>query len=319
MTKELVQTVSFETHDFEDLEEASAGWDQQYYKMTPGEFSGKIDFAQAGSCQIIRETWNQKMKYCGSGPKNTVGLALPLKQRGTGSWVGSPACLDTVIVQVPDKQGEYVGTDFWDTLILAIPENELESYASLIGNYDGLFEGGHKALKLNPQSAARLRRAGLEFFHLLKTSLPGREQQIVAASKHLTQMFLFELAQSHHIRDDDVRTCNARKLVKKATELVAGETNRTIELLEICAELGVSLRTLHYAFQEVTGMSPATWLRRERLNRVHKMLKRAAPTDILVKQVALDNGFIHAGHFSKQYVKHFGCLPSETLNISAAP
>ncbi|GKX34560.1 MAG: hypothetical protein MnENMB40S_21780 [Rhizobiaceae bacterium MnEN-MB40S] len=91
--------------------------------------------------------------------------------------------------------------------------------------------------------------------------------------------------------------------------LLPADKTGGIDLVDICAELKVSLRTLHYAFQDVTGMSPATWLRRIRLNRVHKALRKSSLEDTLVKQVAIENGFLHAGHFSNQYQRLFGCLP----------
>jgi len=106
----------------------------------------------------------------------------------------------------------------------------------------------------------------------------------------------------------------ASRIVRQATEMVSNDVACTTGLLDICSELGFSLRTLHYAFQDVTDMSPAAWLRKTRLNRVHRALKNASPDEIMVKQVALEHGFVHAGHFSRQYLKHFGCLPSETLH-----
>ena len=65
-------------------------------------------------------------------------------------------------------------------------------------------------------------------------------------------------------------------------------------------------------------MSPATWLRRIRLNKIHKTLLRSSPDEVLIKQVAMDNGFLHLGHFSQNYKTLFGELPSDTLRKARA-
>nr|WP_254448099.1 helix-turn-helix domain-containing protein [Ruegeria arenilitoris] len=105
----------------------------------------------------------------------------------------------------------------------------------------------------------------------------------------------------------------ASKIVRKAIDLVAANHDKVIGLVEICETLGVSLRSLHYAFQEIANTSPAKWLRLIRLNRVHRLLSSAGPGDVQVKRVALENGFEHLGHFGQQYRAHFGCRPVDTL------
>jgi len=75
----------------------------------------------------------------------------------------------------------------------------------------------------------------------------------------------------------------------------------------------VSERTLGYAFKDVTGISPAAYLRAIRLNRVRRGLLHSAPGQTLVKTIACEHGFWHLGQFSHDYRQLFGQSPSETL------
>jgi AraC family ethanolamine operon transcriptional activator len=84
-------------------------------------------------------------------------------------------------------------------------------------------------------------------------------------------------------------------------------------VFDLCRELGVSERTLHYAFREVRGLSPMAYFRAVRLNAVRQELK-AAPDTAAVHAIARRWGFGHPGEFAAAaYRRLFGELPSQTL------
>ena len=74
---------------------------------------------------------------------------------------------------------------------------------------------------------------------------------------------------------------------------------------------GVSRRSLQYAFEEVLGVSPLTYLRAQRLNAVRRAIK-TAETDTPVMEIAARWGFWHPSYFTASYKKLFGELPSAT-------
>ncbi len=51
-----------------------------------------------------------------------------------------------------------------------------------------------------------------------------------------------------------------------------------------------------------------------RPNRVHRELQGAISNGATIGSVAATYGFHHQGHFTNQYKRLFGCLPSETLH-----
>lgn len=84
-------------------------------------------------------------------------------------------------------------------------------------------------------------------------------------------------------------------------------------IVDICLALGVSERTLQYAFRDYVGMSPVAYLRVCRLNRVRAELASADTASTTVTQVAMRFGFLHLGRFAGDYRRLFGVAPSETL------
>jgi AraC family ethanolamine operon transcriptional activator len=75
----------------------------------------------------------------------------------------------------------------------------------------------------------------------------------------------------------------------------------------------VSERTLQYAFGDVYGMSPHTYLKSLRLAAARRLLLRSPDERGAVKRAALDAGFRQLGRFSVEYRQFFAESPSETL------
>ncbi|CTQ76713.1 helix-turn-helix domain-containing protein [Roseibium alexandrii] len=318
MDADQIERAVLHTTDFEELQDAAVDWDQQYLQMAPGNFQGALDLTKIGSRQIFRETWGKKLRYQGTAPKGAFGFALRLDKGGPANWVGRPAGADSVILQAPGREADLVSSDFWDCLVLGISEEEVtETVGALTGGED-LSSEFHGVLELKPDVTEKLKRLGLDFLSLSKSNCIADEPAIAKSSKQLVGLFLWEIVRAFESPDLVVETSKSSLIVKQATDLISSEQADGTGLVEICSNLGVSLRSLHYAFQDVTGMSPAAWLRRVRLNRVHKTLLQSSTEEVMVKQVAMENGFVHAGHFCNQYSKLFGCLPSETLQRANA-
>lgn len=84
-------------------------------------------------------------------------------------------------------------------------------------------------------------------------------------------------------------------------------------IVDICISLAVSERTLLYAFHEYVGMSPQTYLRLVRLNRVRATLLAGNPQNTTVTQAAMQFGFLHLGRFAGDYKQVFEETPTTTL------
>jgi AraC-like DNA-binding protein len=92
--------------------------------------------------------------------------------------------------------------------------------------------------------------------------------------------------------------------------------DRSIHLLEMCAAIGVSERTLRLYCEEHVGMGPVRYLWLRRMNLARRRLSAADPTAATVTGIALDHGFGEPGRFSAQYRQLFGISPAETLRRS---
>jgi len=103
------------------------------------------------------------------------------------------------------------------------------------------------------------------------------------------------------------------EIVRAAEKHALAHSEDRLYVADLCRVVGVSERSLEYAFRAVMGLSPTAYLTRTRLHRVRQSLCRSKPGSTTVTAEALDWGFWHFGEFSKAYKNCFGESPSDTL------
>jgi len=100
---------------------------------------------------------------------------------------------------------------------------------------------------------------------------------------------------------------------RKAIEYLNSCTTELPTVRELCLISGSSERTLEYAFKEKYGFGPKEFIKKAKLNHVRQEIMNSDPNFTRIQNIAHRYGFIHLGHFSSDYKKLFGELPSTTL------
>ena len=102
--------------------------------------------------------------------------------------------------------------------------------------------------------------------------------------------------------------------VASALDFVARNADLPLTSADIAASASVSRRALEMAFRDHLATSPAAYLRRYRLGRVHEELAAAEPGDgTSVTEVAARWRFTQSSRFAAYYRSVYGEQPSRTL------
>ncbi|MBT2502206.1 helix-turn-helix domain-containing protein [Curtobacterium sp. ISL-83] len=101
--------------------------------------------------------------------------------------------------------------------------------------------------------------------------------------------------------------------IRRAVEYVHAHAHLPITSTDLAEIASLSLRALQQAFQRQFGMTPNTYLRTVRLDRVRDALHMGDPGTTSIADVARTWGFAHAGRFSAAYLEQHGEYPKETL------
>jgi AraC-like DNA-binding protein len=100
--------------------------------------------------------------------------------------------------------------------------------------------------------------------------------------------------------------------VRRAIEILRARSDEPISIVDLAQEVGLGVRSLQLAFQNVLGEGPRARLTRIRLERARESLLSAHPRDE-VTTIALDCGFTHLSRFAGAYLRTYGERPSDTL------
>ena len=106
-------------------------------------------------------------------------------------------------------------------------------------------------------------------------------------------------------------------VIARFEELLAANYDRPLHLLEICAAVGASERTLRTSCFEHLGMGPTRYLWLRRMHLARRALVQAVPGTTTVTEIATANGFWELGRFAVEYRALFGEAPSVSLRRPA--
>lgn len=109
------------------------------------------------------------------------------------------------------------------------------------------------------------------------------------------------------------RIGNRHRHLRQAREYLAAHSRAPLYLEDLCRALGLSPRAVENLFRDFFGITPIAYLRHQRLHGVRRALLHSRPSSGAVKQAALEWGFLHHGHFARDYRQLFGESPTETL------
>lgn len=123
------------------------------------------------------------------------------------------------------------------------------------------------------------------------------------------------LNQPHTLSQELLRPAqNARPVhVRRAERFMLERLGAALTVSDVARACGISVRTLQMAFQRAHGCGPISWLRTQRLDRVHDALCSDSTPRPSIADTALCFGFTHLGEFSTAYRRRFGETASATM------
>lgn len=134
------------------------------------------------------------------------------------------------------------------------------------------------------------------------------EEDLLAATMHA----LMTASKNPHQHYSDYRI--PRYIVNRVRNFTLASDGNPLSIEEICEKLRIKRRTLNHAFTRALGITPVTYMRNLKLQKIRIELKKN-PEDLeSISNVASKWGFVHMSLFSKYYREMYGENPKETLD-----
>ena len=271
---------------------------------------------------VVYHSTNLRVRTRTSVRKGFLGY-VAFGPQANGTVNGLPVRPGVMLAAAPDTETSFVANGGWESITFLVPPDDIRAHLAA-RQREGEFHVpiGIEPLQVDVESVRTLFEWGKRLVDVAvdqPTIFDGSSKERVAAQDELLETLLATL----RVADDfestrSDRTRQAQGLIVKAAEDFAmAQSNDRLYVTDLCKMAAVSERTLEYAFKEIMGLTPVTYLTRVRLHRVRQALLAAIPGTTTVSVEALNRGFWHFGEFSRAYKDCFGELPSETLRRKA--
>lgn len=315
---DLSSAVSFQsTKDFEEQAVLLDGWNQCYAQLSSGGFEGYVSEMRFDDLHLFMEHSSQSLFQNGQLPEDLIAVGVPLQFSGNGLFNGS-ACNHQSMHIFSGKSG----FEFFSPTQLVMAGISIKRDVLL-----NTLNAEEAELALRHISQANLLHLGHARTNTVRDFMAGafamvqQHPQLLQSAHNrasLSQSVVSLLTECLVDRADSpdkpiqysvMTNAKCWNIIAETRELVRKNADMPVSVAEICQQLGISRRTLQYCFKNLLNTTPMAYLRAERLNGVRMRLR----TENSVTEAAAHWGFWHFGHFSQEYKKMFGELPSATF------
>ena len=295
---------------------------QDVVNLDPKGFEVKRITVPLAECCLIYTRSNSAVRTRTLIHENFEACTI-LGPQAHGSIDGSELHPYTLIAAGHGAQAEIIVDSDYESVALVVPPQVLNDHLALRRTKaDFVFPKHHELWHPASEMARSLFELGTRIANTAENT-PEVFNDSHWARYGAQVEFMDALFASIESCDSDVHVNSDKKgqsysqIVRKCEDYTLNLDGRRPYLSELCATANVSERTLQYAFRDIMGMSPLTYLHRLRLHRARDELRNTKSGSTTITNVAMNWGFWHFGEFSRAYKNCFGEVPSKTLRRNA--
>jgi AraC-like DNA-binding protein len=311
--------------DVTDPTEANAGvelLDLDAVQLQSQSMHARRVMIRLGSAAVVFHSTNLRIRTRTTVRKGFLAYVV-FGPQARGSINGLPVRPGLLLAAGPETQNTLVTEAGWESITFMLrPSDIVEHLTARQRAGEFRLPRGLEPLQVDSERVDRLFEWGklLVDAALREPALFDEGTKAAAAAgSELLEMLLATLRIAEGLestRTDRTRQAQAA-IVRSAEDYAMAQSSDRLYVTDLCRVAAVSERTLEYAFKEITGLTPVTYLTRLRLHRVRQALLAAGAGSTTVSTEAANWGFWHFGEFSRAYRECFGELPSETLRRSS--
>lgn len=292
------------------------GWDIRFLPLDVRNFYGQYAGLDLPGLYLARMTYRRcSFHAAGSAPKKLLTLVLPMKIgrsfrcRGQRITEGSLILVDRARdIDLTIEGGVEAAVIYLsETTLRAILYSAFRPVAAATSGAEPLHIMNGPGVALLGARLGELFRPGPD------SPLSGLD--VHGLARYLTSLLVTAVCASDRGLPRAPAGSVAQKAhhARRARDFMETKRHEPLALTDLGAAVGVSVRTLQYAFQDYFGVSPGRFHTLQRLAGARSELQRADPSETSVTDIATHWGFFHLGRFSRAYDSQFGELPSKTL------
>ncbi len=293
---------------------ALSRWEHEYEQVHPGPFSGQLEVAWLGPVQLAYERVDHAFNYRGTPWPGSRVFFSYLPGSGELFYDNRPVGASALVTHRWNGVERINGSDRFNLVLATIDEQFLEEYLAPVPGLEDLVRASPPiCYTSDPLAITAFQRtvSGVLQELMRCPDLLGHERIRAGFQQRVLDSIIAVVA------DVDGAPCRLPApstrayIVSRAIDYIEARLADPISMRDICAAIRVCPRTLSYAFAEVLGVSPKSYLLAMRLNRTHRDLGDAT-IHSSIQNIAGRWGFSHMGRFAHFYRSAYGERPSDT-------
>ncbi len=282
-----------------------SSWDALYVQLSAGHLNAGIEFLSGDRFVLYRETCSQRLHTVGALLPGMIAFGIPAGAAKEARWWGRPlpgghlpfahsACELDLVTEANEA-----------LTILSMAEDDFHQIFNQLTGLDSVhFLNGGRHLAVKPEAVLQLRA----FWEQVLANTSVYDACNIGLAD-LVAPLLDTMALPRQVYCSSALKSSVLENVMNA----AKRSDFKASVPELSLHLGISRRSIEYAFQGRLGVSPQGYFNLRRMGLCRRALHDANPGNTTVTAIVTQHGFYELGRFAANYQRQFGELPSESL------
>ena len=295
--------------DADHFTDTVRAWNLESWQLERGQFNAKISQIGCGDYIFGQGEFDRKLHQVGLPPSGGWTFIIPNRAGMQLLCRGQQQSGNQLLCLPWNCDLETVSHDFFDILSITVSQERMEQKLAQLELEPDLFAGR----ELCDVDSRLLIVLQFQLRRLIGLSLEDviRDQGAIEADLDSWLDYVIH-AWAYASRKPRFSLPVAQaKMLSGVVDHIDQHQQGAIRVSDLCAQAGVSERTLQYAFKRKFAMTPKQYLQARRLHGVRKAMW--AQPNASISELASEWGFWHMGQFAADYRKLFGELPKVTL------
>ena len=264
------------TRDVDEQAALLRGWNQSYAQLSAGPFNGNIAETSFSGVHLFMEQTDSELFQTGVLPAHLCAVGVPIRVGGIANFCGGETAGEALHVFSGRSGFEFytpsglimagIVVDIHD-LAASLSDDEQETVFSS-------FADAHLR-RAQLHLADGIRKQIISAFEVIRDNphISDNPQHVQAMKAALVSTLALALCGDHPVSGSTIAPAKRWLIVATARALIMDHPDTPMTISDLCRALGISRRNLQYCFQDVLGISPASFLRIVRLNGARRAIK----------------------------------------------
>lgn len=283
-------------------------WEQEYNQLSESIFQSRLQDLNFYGFRIFREQMNCRVAQRTKTPPDTINILIPVQIISDTNHLPTHMQYAHGAILLPSQDNFFFCTPpDTDYIVISLHQSALEKRLIDQDMQQILQKRFGCGIALNSHISVQLIQKCTRILNQYGQggTLPDlRTQQMLC--DEIIDLILHYFNTNENISSTRYLGSNHHHIVQYVYERIL-ESDHHVSLIDLCQELQIPHRSLHYAFNKTIGISPNKYIRAIRLNAADRMIHKGKE---LITDIAYQYGFSHSSHFGREYKKLFGRIPS---------